>query len=272
MRYDGGHLQQELLEDPYPDVECGSGSGSDDSFFAEAGGGGAGGPLGREGDASDGSDDSDTSSSSSSARGRRSLAGSDVGGLDDDAFAAAEPEAPAAAVPAMPPGPADAPPAPPAAAAAAAAISSSAASSSGGPWAPVPEAVGRRIVVLIVEGGKLVYYPRGHIMTAECGCAGHGKCVLTRTCRPAEGDLQQGRPLGLFLAWLKRGRTLATKDDHWSPEHWPAFEERRLARADFQAVMSTDAQELRAVERKQVGDEGLEPVSCKPPRRRTGVF
>ncbi len=49
-----------------------------------------------------------------------------------------------------------------------------------------------------------------------CETSGHGaQCRLNRTCKPStRGKLEQGRPLGLLLAWLDCHEKFASKAEH----------------------------------------------------------
>ena len=131
------------------------------------------------------------------------------------------------------------------------------------PPAPGGDGGDLRMVVFIVPGGRITYYPVRNFMTGECNHPAHGKCVLQRTCNVGEGKKEwQGRPLGLLLSWLKKGRDLASKDEHWHRLVWPQHEERHDARLAFLTSDSADAVQLRRVERKPRPDEGPEPVGC----------
>ena len=84
-------------------------------------------------------------------------------------------------------------------------------------------------LTLEVPGGKLTYYARTQVCTATCSNDLHGRCVLTRTLVPGK-PTQQGRPMGLLMAWLEMGQHVGTKAEHWDKDSWPTHQERLMAR------------------------------------------
>lgn len=259
-----------LSKEQASEAEVGSGpaSSGEDSWFAMEAELIAGDAPGAD-SASDGGSAS-MSSCASSVDGPRSAAASEVPVLDDDLFGPDSAEEPPPLPPPdkQPAGVFDQPVAPGLADPTVVSGPSGARSSSD-PLAPGADARGDRMVVLLVPGGKIHYYPKGNFMTAECACPSHGKCVLTRSCKSG-GDRFQGRPLGLLLAWLKKGLLLygGAKEEHWDPLTWPSFEERSAARDAFQASASAEAVELLRLERKPIAGEGVEPLECKGPKDR----
>ena len=93
----------------------------------------------------------------------------------------------------------------------------------GQPAVEVPVRVGlarnKAVLTATVEGGLISYYAQG-FFTATCKQAGHGRCVLSRTSLPGTRS-QQGRPLGLMMAWLAAGHNHDTKAQHWDKSMWP---------------------------------------------------
>ena len=157
--------------------------------------------------------------------------------------------------PPLPPPPAVPPPSPSA--------DSSENSSSGS-----AEAVERGVVqVFYVHGGKLSLYYARRTLVAECDNPLHGKCHLTRTLRRAKRgrQTQQGRPLGLMLAWMAKGCGRDSKRHHWAEDCWPTFGERTAARAAFQGLADGGSEVAAAflrAERKKRSTESPEPEVC----------
>eukprot|EP00971_Amphidinium_carterae_P050449 993618-Amphidinium_carterae.1 len=107
-----------------------------------------------------------------------------------------------------------------------------------------------------VPGGRLAYYDNKGLFQASCSRAGHGRCVLTRSALPGRRPAQ-GRPLGLLVAWLGMGHTVATKEQHWDKTLWPAKPAREAAREELQQYAG--GLELLACERALGAEEGEEP-------------
>ena len=128
------------------------------------------------------------------------------------------------------------------------------------------EQIRGRASVFFVEGGKLSYYTDKKFMTATCCNPKHGKCVLTRIARVGPQG-HDGRPLGLFLAWLAKGSACETKAEHWKSSTWPTLEERLAARETFALEDHPDARRMRKAERKQRDGEGVEPILIPPPTK-----
>jgi hypothetical protein len=98
-----------------------------------------------------------------------------------------------------------------------------------------PAAPGPRLPashVRFVEGGKLSVYSRRSIVECVCDNPSHGKCVLTRTLQPSRSvhKPEQGRPLGLCMAWLANGSVAPSKSAHWDLASWPTYSERVAGR------------------------------------------
>lgn len=74
-------------------------------------------------------------------------------------------------------------------------------------------------VTLHMPGGSVSHYASKSAFEAVCDRPGHGRCVLTRTCKArgltAEGWPKGGRPVGFLSAWLAAGEEAPTKEDHW---------------------------------------------------------
>jgi len=69
----------------------------------------------------------------------------------------------------------------------------------------------------------------------DAHCTYHAECRLNRTTRPGPRAYgQQGRPVGMLLAWLEKGATCATKADH------------EAMKKDLMALIHPDRQRLRA--------------------------
>jgi hypothetical protein len=114
--------------------------------------------------------------------------------------------------------------------------------------------------VLVVPGGKIAYYGANfQVVTAQCENRDHGKCVLTRTMA-AGRRVGQGRPMGLFMAWLAMGHLCATKEEHWDRANWPSLATREEARKSLVAMDLPDAQGLLSAERPLQPGEGPEPM------------
>jgi hypothetical protein len=111
--------------------------------------------------------------------------------------------------------------------------------------------------VHFVDGGKISYYERRGIVECVCNHPAHGKCVLTRSTNPSMSTRRasQGRPLGLAMAWLSKGPTLASKDSHWSPANWPTLAERLVGRA----ALMIERPDFLEIERPKADDEASEP-------------
>lgn len=119
---------------------------------------------------------------------------------------------------------------------------------------------GRAAAIVFVDGGKLSLYENRMIVEAVCRNPTHGKCVLTRSLNASTGRrVEQGRPLGLMVAWLAKGAGLPSKAEHWSPEHWPSFTERCTGRAALKALAMPDSVALLAAERAKRPGEASEP-------------
>ena len=62
-----------------------------------------------------------------------------------------------------------------------------------------------------------------------------GHCRRTRTCKASTRNQDQGRPLGVLMAWLEAGPDFEDQQSH-SSECRPSFEARVSARSDFVAL------------------------------------
>lgn len=79
--------------------------------------------------------------------------------------------------------------------------------------------------------GKITYYINGtrEFIEVRCNNPLHVGCVLTRTMKANRANTgSQGRPLGLAMAWLKKGSALPNKAAHRQVE--VTFAERREGR------------------------------------------
>jgi len=140
-------------------------------------------------------------------------------------------------------------------------------------------------VAVAVTGGSLRLFPpkgtRSAYIRANCDC-GHGDCNLSRTlneaekCVPGSVAEAQGRPVGLLLAWLDKGRSCAVRDKKAHKDllvQGVAPSLRRRLRAQFK----TDplSAPLFAAERRKRGGEDSEPEQeCGrrgPPRSYDGA-
>lgn len=127
-----------------------------------------------------------------------------------------------------------------------------------------PEGHNKAMFVLCVPGGKLIYYGGQHEnMVAECQNPAHGRCVKTKTVRKPKrrttANVGQGRPLGLLAAWLSKGQSLQSKEEHWSKGHMPSREDRLIARQAIKDMEGADAEGLLAAEADQGEGEDSEP-------------
>lgn len=124
---------------------------------------------------------------------------------------------------------------------------------------PVPKALpGRRggsTVILQCPGGSVAFYGARHSFEAVCQHPGHGRCVLTRTCKgkrnaTAEGGIVGGRPVAFLASWLAYGEGVATKDEHWAEA---AFDQPREERARLRAAI------------RDSGESGALLLGCERP-------
>jgi hypothetical protein len=128
---------------------------------------------------------------------------------------------------------------------------------------PVPEVCDSNRVaaafVAFVPGGKITYYDRQNKVEAVCLNWRHGKCVLTRSMAITTRS-GMGRPLGLCMAWLAKGASVATKVEHWADEAMPSRAERVVGRIALKAMGSPGSVGLLSKERAKVCDaEESEP-------------
>jgi hypothetical protein len=112
----------------------------------------------------------------------------------------------------------------------------------------------------VVPGGKITIDLTKNIAEAVCGNPAHGKCVLTRSLSASENVRRygQGRPLGLLMGWLSKGRVAATKADHWLPGAFPTQAERHQGREAL-AHIPVGLQMLGCEREKRAGGGGSEP-------------
>lgn len=71
----------------------------------------------------------------------------------------------------------------------------------------------RAEVSIDVKGGKIQYYDRGEKRYGVAVCAHHANCKIERTFRPGRRE-SQGRPVGLFLAFLDDGENHGRRKRH----------------------------------------------------------
>lgn len=135
--------------------------------------------------------------------------------------------------------------------------------------APVRASANRRgaTVTMQVEGGSISYYPSKQAFEAVCEVRGHGRCVLTRTCKgkfnAEAGRVVGGRPCGFLAAWLAQGPGVATKAAHWAPELLARpLEERASVREQIRTSGEAGPMLLGA-ERPQEAGEPAEPVTLQ---------
>ena len=110
------------------------------------------------------------------------------------------------------------------------------------------------------DGGKITYYINGprEFIEVRCNNPLHVGCVLTRTMKANRANTgAQGRPLGLAVAWLKKGSGLPNKDAHKRVEI--TFAERREGRALLKERNSYNTNGLLGAERTQREGEDSEP-------------
>lgn len=110
--------------------------------------------------------------------------------------------------------------------------------------------------------GTVRFYSSVQSFVAECTSPGHGRCRLTRTCRPSPiaSKAAQGRPIGLLSAWLAQGSQFQNADEH---KHAfvvasISFEDRAAARQEASAFPAYHT--LTGFERPRRDEEGDEPA------------
>ena len=116
----------------------------------------------------------------------------------------------------------------------------------------------KALLTTTVEGGTISYYAQG-FFTATCRQPGHGKCVLSRTS-VGGSRAQQGRPLGLMVAWLGAAHRHATKAEHWDRRRWPDHATRLHHRGLLRQLPGGPS--LLEQERTLEAGEPEEPLEC----------
>lgn len=86
----------------------------------------------------------------------------------------------------------------------------------------------------ITNLGSIRYNMRSSTLVAFCPFHSDN-CRRTRTCKSSTRNKDQGRPLGVLMAWLQAGPDFENQQTH-SSECRPSFEARVSARADFVAL------------------------------------
>ena len=115
-------------------------------------------------------------------------------------------------------------------------------------------------------GGQIRYYPNRNEMVCHCKNTAHGKrCRLSRSSAENRRSMQreaQGRPLGLFAAWLRCAddESMCNRDDHVRMWPMPSFDERVAGRQFIESC--PDAFPLLRTERPPRAGEGPEPFDC----------
>ena len=110
-------------------------------------------------------------------------------------------------------------------------------------------------------GGRITYYANNHCFEANCMC-GHGKCVLTRTCRGKRSGAavpRGGRPLGFLAAWLHAGLDCPSKAAHWHADAFQSLSYERRCAARAALMLQPNCEVLLAAEREQMDGESEEP-------------
>ena len=80
--------------------------------------------------------------------------------------------------------------------------------------------------------GQLRYSPFDGYLRAFC--EKHNNCQRQRTCKPSDRKVQQGRPIGALIAWMRCGEDCATRDEHQKAH--PSHEARCSARHLFKTL------------------------------------
>ena len=80
--------------------------------------------------------------------------------------------------------------------------------------------------------GQLRYSPIDGYLRAFC--ARHTNCQRQRTCKSSDRKVQQGRPIGALIAWMRCGADFGTRDEHQRAQ--PSHEARCSARELFKTL------------------------------------
>jgi hypothetical protein len=112
--------------------------------------------------------------------------------------------------------------------------------------------------------GCLKYGEAQCVLSAHCwvdGCA-HGLCRMDRTAKgsTSRAYAARGRPIGLLIAWLRRGIMYGSREDHFASRHGISFQERSEARE--WAMAQPELAAMLAKERAPRPGEGDEPDEC----------
>lgn len=136
----------------------------------------------------------------------------------------------------------------------------------GGPAGPAAAAAAHPLEknkadeVVAVAGGVIRFYKKTKRFTAECACHSDPKCILTRA---SESKLigAKGRPLGLFVAWLKMAHDspAMSREEHWEKFLWPDHAARLEARMYLRNHVAGGARLEAECERPRREGEGEEP-------------
>ena len=133
----------------------------------------------------------------------------------------------------------------------------------GAPAAPVPpeNAAERKArtkadaVLDFPNGGSIHYYGKTKAMVAFCPKC-ENDCRRSRTVNASQGRPNQGRPLGLLLAWLDDAKNTTSRAEHQTL-CVPSHAQRQKARDDFRHLPGYDA--LARVERARREGEAEDP-------------
>ena len=162
--------------------------------------------------------------------------------------------------PSAPSAPSAAPPAP-----APSAPSAPASSSAAAP--PITRSVttrhrtGTEVKIQVHDYGELVYYPKQNRIDAFCRNPTHmeSACRRSRTLKASDSVNRegQGRPLGLLVAWLRKGTSCESQ--HFHTRHCiVSFAERKAAREWFSQLAGSES--FTSVERARREGESEEPL------------
>eukprot|EP00971_Amphidinium_carterae_P323338 6425933-Amphidinium_carterae.5 len=144
-----------------------------------------------------------------------------------------------------------------------------AASSTGVVTAPVVHAVstGRlnqaADATYYYKGGKISYYSKKGIFEAVCGCAAHGKCVLTRGSagrKSRTGQRMGGQPLGLMMKWLESAGDHIDKSLHFETALWTWTHAERVAAREL-LEQNAEGRKLMSFERPVAEGASKEPAT-----------
>lgn len=127
---------------------------------------------------------------------------------------------------------------------------------------PLPPRPNHDVVQYLENGARIIFFKHSNTFEATCGnSASHGRCRLTRSAMPPQGQAAlrhpfQGRPLALLYTWACN----CSQADRKEHLHWkPTFEERLATRRLIIASSAETLRQLAASERERFEHEGEEP-------------